>query len=379
MSDNKSVISGEFDRTGRYEAGLKSLAGSLRAAFFVLLIGIIGTLIYFFSGAGYFSVEPQQSVIVLRFGKVIATHDSGGHWYLPYPVNQFIRVQTSQQLLNVDFVPATLASADESGISLEPGRDSFLLTGDANIVHSSWTIAYRVDNAAKYYETLLTPANPVENGKVTPDDEITDFAGMKGSRGPQTFLRNMFRRAVIDVTAASQVGDILYAGQGAYSEEVQKRFTALVHQADCGIKIDSVGLNRIYPPRKTKAAFDAVTAAGNTRSQLYNEAEAYKVQVENDTKASVAEIIAQAETYKKRLVARTDAQEFYFKEILAKYRKYGSSVTMALYTAMLTEVAAQLDGDKFLLGTRGEKKQVRFKLNPEPKKSEKNNTGKEAK
>ena len=31
MSDNKSVISGEFDRTDRYEAGLKSLANSLRA------------------------------------------------------------------------------------------------------------------------------------------------------------------------------------------------------------------------------------------------------------------------------------------------------------------------------------------------------------
>ena len=51
MSDNKSVISGEFDRTDRYEAGLKSLANSLRAAFFILLLGIIGTLIYFFSGA----------------------------------------------------------------------------------------------------------------------------------------------------------------------------------------------------------------------------------------------------------------------------------------------------------------------------------------
>ena len=379
MSDNKSVISGEFDRTGRYEAGLKSLANSLRAAFLVLLLGIIGTLIYFFSGAGYFSVEPQQSVIVLRFGKVVATHDSGGHWYLPFPVNQFIRVQTSQQLLNVDFVPATLASADESGVSLEPGRDSYLLTGDANIVHSSWTVAYRVENAAKYYETLLTPVNPVENGKIVPDDEFTDAVGMKGTRGPQTFLRNLFRRAVIDVTAESLVGDILYAGQGAYSEKVQNRFTKLVNDANCGIKIDNVGLNRIYPPRMTKAAFDAVTAAGNTRSQLYNEAEAYKVEVENDTKASVAEIIANAETYKKRLVSRTEAQEFYFKEIYAKHKAYGSSVTMALYTAALTDVAAKLNGDKFILGSQGEKKQIRFKLNPEPKKSTDKKSGQEEK
>ena len=378
MSDNKSVISGDFDRTGRYEAGLKSLAGSLRTAFMLLLLGIIGTLIYFFSGAGYFSVEPQQSVIVLRFGKVIATHDSGGHWYLPFPVNQFIRVQTSQQLLNVDFVPATLTSGDGEN-SLEPGRDSYLLTGDANIVHSSWTVAYRVENAARYYETLLTPANPVENGKIMPDDEFTDSVGMKGTRGPQTFLRNLFRQAVIDVTAESLVNDILYAGQSAYSEKVQNRFAKLVNDANCGIKIDNVGLNRIYPPRRTKEAFDAVTAAGNTRSQLYNEAEAYKVEVENDTKASVAKIIALAETYKKQLVASTEAREFYFKEIFAKHRAYGPSVTMALYTAALTDVAAKLNQDKFILGSQGEKKQIRFKLNPEPKKSADNKRGQEEK
>ena len=379
MSENKSVISGEFDRTGRYEAGLKSLAGSLRAAFFVLLAGIIGTLIYFFSGAGYFSVEPQQSVIVMRFGKVVACHNSGGYWYLPYPVNKFIRVQTSQQLLDVNFMPANVASAGESGITLEPGRDDFLLTGDANIVHSAWTIAYRVSNAQKYYEKLLTPENPVENGKVMPDDEITDFAGMKGTRGPQTFIKNLFRRAVIDVTAESKVDDILYARQSEYSEKVRNRFSQLLISLDCGIEIDSVTLNRIYPPLKTKGAFDAVTAAVNTRSQLYNEAEAYRVQVESDTNASVAEIVAQANTYKTSLIARIKAQQYYFEEILKKYDSSDSSVIMALYTAMLSDVAGKLDGDKFILGSKRRSKQVRFKFNPEPRKAENKNTPSEEK
>ena len=73
MEENKSVITNEFDRSGRYDAGLKSLAKSLRVAFLLLLIGIIATLIYFVSGAGYFSVEPQQAVIVTRFGKIVGT------------------------------------------------------------------------------------------------------------------------------------------------------------------------------------------------------------------------------------------------------------------------------------------------------------------
>ena len=172
MAENKSVITNEFDRSGRYDAGLKSLAKSLRVAFLLLLIGIIATLIYFVSGAGYFSVEPQEAVIVTRFGRIVGTYTSGGHWFLPFPVNQFIRVKTSQQLLEIDF--AAVESSSVEGASLQPGRDNYIITGDANIVHSSWTVAYRVDNPEKYYLNLLTPQFPVENGKVMPDEEFTD-------------------------------------------------------------------------------------------------------------------------------------------------------------------------------------------------------------
>ena len=365
--ENKSVISGEFDRSGRYDAGLKSLAKSLQLAFLFLLIGIIGTLIYFFSGAGYFSVEPQQAVIVTRFGRIIGTYTSGGHWFLPYPVNQFIRIQTSQQLLEIELAPENNAAGMDG--SLEPGRDNYLLTGDANIVHSSWTIAYRVANPEKYYTTLLTPQMPVENGKVQPDDVFTDADGMKSTRGPVTFLQNLFRQAVINVTASSQVGDILYAGQGAFSEAVLREYRALVEKSDCGIVIESVGLNRIYPPEKTKAAFDEVTAAGNTRSTLRNEAIAYKVNVENETRSDAARIIADAETYKRRVIAKTEAQKEYFLSIYAQYKLSPKTVVMALYTAMLNDVSDKLKDDKFMLGTMGKKKQLRLLLNPELKKS----------
>lgn len=368
MADNHSVISGEFDRSGRYDAGLKSLARSLRLTFLFLLLGIIGTLIYFFSGAGYFSVEPQQAVIVTRFGRITGAYTTGGHWFLPYPVNQFIRIQTSQQLLEIDFAAAVTPGGD--GDSLEPGRDSYLLTGDANIVHSAWTVAYRVANPEKYYTALLTPQFPVENGRITPDEVFTDADGMKGTRGPVTFLRNIFRQSVIEVTGGRPVESILYAGQGAFSEAVQRKFSEAVNAADCGIAVVSVSLNRIYPPAKTKPAFDEVTAAGNTRSALRSEAEAYRVEVENEARSSAAAVIAEAETYRTRVKARTEAEKTYFLRILEQYRRSPGTVPMALYTAMLNDIAgAVVEGDKFLIGTRGSKKQLWMKLNPELRKS----------
>ena len=367
MEENKSVISGEFDRTGRYDAGLKSLAGSLRAAFMLLLIGIIATLVYFFSGAGYFSVEPQQAVIVVRFGKIIKTFTTGGHWYLPYPVNQFVRVQTSQQLLNVDFIPADIPGRQPDA-SLEPGVDNYLMTGDANIVHTSWTVTYRITDPQLYYSNLLTPPNPVENGKVVPDEVFTNAAGMKSSRGPQTLLRNLFTRAAISVTASSQVQDILYAGQSTYSNAVQSEFIRLVAAAQCGVEIDNVSLNRIFPPVKTKAAFDEVTAASNISGKLKSEAEAFRTEMNNNTEAAIKEITSNAAIYRDRLTNKFDAEREYFEKICEAYLRNGKTVPMALYTEMLNEIAKNIQGDRFILGTSGKNKQLWLKLNPEPKK-----------
>ena len=376
MAENKSVITNEFDRSGRYDAGLKSLAKSLRVAFLLLLIGIIATLIYFVSGAGYFSVEPQEAVIVTRFGKIVGTYTSGGHWFMPFPVSQFVRIQTSQQLLNVDFAAASnqMGAAEDS---LEPGRDSYIITGDANIIHSSWTISYRVDNPEKYYLNLLTPQLPVVNGKVSPDDEFTDADGMVGTRGPVTFLRNLFRQAVINVTAKSKVDDILTQGQSKYSEEAQNEFSRLLAQHDCGIVIVNVGLNRIYPPVKTKAAFEEVTAADNASSAMIKEADTYAAIQDNEAAAKSAAIIADAKAYEKKVVARLKAQSEYFNNICGK--NSDGALIMALYTDMLREIGPAITSDKFILGPKGQGKSLWLKLNPEPKKAAAANGAEEGK
>ena len=367
MDSNREINETAFDRSGRYEAGLRSLVKCLRWAFALLLIGIIGTLVYFVSWGGYFSVEPQQAVLVVRFGKIVQTFTTGGHWFLPYPVNKFVRVQTNQQLLNVDFIAPTLSENDAPN-ALTPGKDSYLITGDANIVHTSWTISYRISNPAKYYTVLSTPADPVINGRISGDPEIKDADGFIGTRGPVTFLRNTFRQAAIRATAEFKVDELLAAGQGRYAELTQRHFNQLLAAADCGITVDTVTLNRVYPPAFTKAAFDQVTAASTTQSTLRNEAETYRVSTENETLAQRAEILAAAETYRKQTVAVMKAETTYFESINKEYTASPDTVLMALYTSALTEALQSSFEDKFVLGSSGKgTRKVWFQLNRENK------------
>ena len=362
----KSVINREFDRSGRYEGGLKALVKSLQYAFIILLVAIVAMILYFFTWGGYFSVEPQQAVIVLRFGKFHGAYQDGARWFMPYPVHKFVRVQTNQQQLDVNFLPVEIPG-EEVKQSLTPGRDRYLLTGDANIIHASWQVAYRVVDPRKYYEKLCTPANPVVAGRVLDDDPVTDFNGFISGRGPRTLLTNLFENAVIRVTATEKVDNILFARKLEYKTRVEELFARMVNAADCGVQIENVTLLRAFPPSRTKAAFDEATAAGNASSELRSKALTYRVETENETGAKAAEIIAAARAYKSRIVADMKAETEYFKAINAKYKESPRTVLIALYTAALSEAMQASTEDRFIMGSSNKKRQIRVQLNPEPK------------
>ncbi len=375
--ESKSVIRHEFDRSGQYDSGLKSLVKSLQWAFGFLLVVIIGMLIYFFTAGGYFAVEPQQAVIVLKFGKFQGSFSSGGHWFMPYPVNKFVKVRTNQQSMDVDWLPMdSIMENAQPGQSLEPGRDMYLLTGDANIIHASWRLSYQIYNPAKYYEVLSTPAAPQD-----PDEMITDRDGFVSGRGPETLIRNLFRQAVIQVTAKLKVDEAL-TNHGLYTEEVNRLFGKLITDMDCGIEVKDVLLKRVFPPLRTKEAFDEVAAAGNTKKTLMDQAEEYKVQVANQMLSGKAAILAEAEAYRSNVVSKVKSESLYFNSINEQYKQSPKTVLMTLYTATLADVLQQQDG-KYIIGTaeagNGRHKQVRIKMNPEPKAQPKTDADKEAK
>lgn len=362
MEETKSVIKGEFDRSGQYDAGLKSLVRSLQWAFGFLLVTITGLMIYFLTAGGYFAVEPQHAVIVMQFGRIEGQpYTSGGYWFFPYPVHRWVKIRTNQQSLRVNFLPAERPDGAPPQ-ALVPGADSYLLTGDANIIHSSWRVNYHVANSNTYYTTLATPNDPSSD-----DAPEADVNGFVGSRGPQTLIRNLFRSAVIGVTSELQVDDMLYGKRVEYSDAVQAKFAALLAKANCGVVVDNITLEQVFPPLKTKSAFDEVAAAANTVDSMRSRAEQYAVQAGNEAAGGKTALIASAKTYKELVVSEVRSESTYFRSINTEYLKNPKTVLMTLYTNTLADVLQNLQG-KYILGTTGNGfKQVRIQLNPEPK------------
>jgi membrane protease subunit HflK len=354
-----------------YDAGLKSLVKSLQIVFVFLVFIILVMLIRFLTLEGYFHVKKsQEAVIVLRFGKYVGTFDKGWHWFLPYPVHKFITFKTNRQTLRVNFLPAELPTPPgqpQPGGPLVPGRDSYLITGDANIIHTQWVINYKIANAENYFRNTSWPENPMDNDKI-------EGADIPGTRGPQTMLRCFLRDAVIEVTASMKVDDILTHEKLAYKTEVTKLFRQKIVKMDCGIEIISLDLNNVAPPLSTKAAFTAVTNAGSTAAALIDKAKEYKVREENNVQTKVAQILADATVYKTEVVSQAKADSVYFDSIYEEYKNNPTTVLMALYNNTLSDVLDKID-QKYIIGSRNKGKQeVRIKINPELIKEKKNVT-----
>jgi len=152
--------------------GTRSFVRMLRYLFSALRILIVVVLVGIVFG-GFFDVAEHEHKMVFRFGKLIKkdgqevlTSDKGKlYWSWPYPINKIkaIPAHRSVTITTEQFWPTKAANvirgseAAEApppggpGEGLKPGEAGYLLTGDANIMHTVWSVVYRVTDAKTYY------------------------------------------------------------------------------------------------------------------------------------------------------------------------------------------------------------------------------------
>ena len=353
----------EQQQDSLYDAGKKSLVKSVQIVFIFLIIIIVGMLIRFVTLEGYFDVKKdKEAVIVLRFGKYVNTFEKGSHWFLPYPIHKFITFKTNRQSLKVNFLPIMRPmppGVPQRGFPLAPGRDRYLITGGANIIHTEWVINYQIDNPKAYFENASWP----EKNPMGPD--AIEKGEFSDRRGPQTMLKALLRDAAVKVSASMKVDDILTQKKLAYKVAVEGLMRQNVKEMNCGIYIIKLDLKNVIPPLSTKGAFSAVTNAGTAASSLVDKAKEYKVREENNSYSMVAQILAEAEIYKTVVKSQAKADSIYFDSIYKEYKKNPDTVLMALYNNTLSEVLDKID-QKYIINTSTKGKQeVRIKINPE--------------
>ncbi|MBN1865007.1 MAG: hypothetical protein JW808_08910, partial [Victivallales bacterium] len=89
--------------SGILDAGVGAILSTLRHVFALLSFAIVGLIVWYFIFGGAFTVEEQEKVLVMRFGRLDPKpRDPGWNWTWPYPICEIVRIPVNRQTLVTD-------------------------------------------------------------------------------------------------------------------------------------------------------------------------------------------------------------------------------------------------------------------------------------
>lgn len=258
--------------------------------------------------SGLYQVQPSEEGVVLRFGKYAETTDAGLHYHWPYPVEEVIKVNVTQER------SINLGSSVNRDYRNNAFSESHMLTGDENIVDINLTVVWKIKSAKDYLFSVRSP------------DETVSVAA-------QSVLR--------EIVGQSEMQSIITGDRGKVEDDTKEELQHVLDEFGAGVQIVRVKLQKADPPREVVDAFNEVQRAKADMERFKNEAEAYRNEVLPKARGKAAQILQDAEAYKASIINRSQGDADRFASVYAAY-KNGRMVTVRkMYLETIEDVLSK--------------------------------------
>ena len=288
------------------DAGSKALSDALQSSFWIVKILMAGLVVVFFV-SGFFTVGPQERAVILRFGKPVGEGESalrgpGAHWAWPAPIDKVVKIpfsQVQEARSTIGWFAVTpeqeaTRTLPEPHPTLDPAHDSYVLTGDANIIHVRATLRYRITDPQRFI-----------------------FGFSNGA----SLVTNALNNALCFAAAQFSVDDALTRNQLAFRERIERRIDQLAARQRLGIVVEQVTFSGLIPPRKLEAKFQEVSQAAVRTEGNISAARSYANESLSRARSEAASRIGIAESEGNRLVEAVRSEADFFRKVLPEYRK----------------------------------------------------------
>ena len=296
------------------DAGSQAMAEAMRSSFAIVKFVMI-VMVVLFLASGIFQVGPQEQAVVLRFGKVVgagpqALLGPGLHWAFPYPIDEVVKIPI-RQIQSIQSTVGWFAVTPEQELSgnlpppgptLTPGVDGYAITADRNIIHTSATVYYQVDD----------PKRAIFDFSSGPDSSL-------GMGGVSNAVLNVLNNALLYTAAHYKVDQVLYSEVGEFQDDVQSRVVQLVGEENLGVTIRQCSVHSI-PPRQLQQIFDQVTDARQNQATTLAQAHSYENAATNNADAQSAAIINEARWRASLYFQSVQADAKAFSDLLPNYK-----------------------------------------------------------
>ena len=276
----------DFSKIANMQGSKNNFGGYLKGV--LLLLALI------WLSSGFYQVQPSEQGVILRFGRYVGTTDAGLHYHLPYPIEDVIKVNVTQER------SINLGSAENRDYRNNAFTESHMLTGDENIVDINLTIVWKIKDAKDYLFNMRSPDATV-------------------SVAAQSVLR--------EIVGQSEMQPIITGDRGKVEDDTKDELQHVLDEFGAGIQIVRVKLQKADPPREVVDAFNEVQRAKADMERFKNEAEAYRNEVLPKARGKAAQVLQDAEAYKATMINKAQGEADRFASVYAAY-KSGKEVTI---------------------------------------------------
>lgn len=261
------------------------------------LVALLVVLILLWSS--WFTVQPEETGVVQRFGRVVRTASPGLHFKWPYGI-ETVRLVPTARVLKEEFGFRSLATAPgQRTLYTGPGSqaykaESLMLTGDLNVIDVQWIMQYRIEDPIRFLFQVRDARKTIR--------DITE---------------SVMRRVV-----GNRLGsDVLTVGRVGVSTEVKEEIQLILSAYETGVRLVTVELQDVTPPDSVKPAFNEVNEARQDRERTINQAQEQVNREIPKAGGEAARTIREAEGYAIERVNRARGEATRFQAVLAEYQQ----------------------------------------------------------
>ncbi|NOZ79189.1 MAG: FtsH protease activity modulator HflK [Acidobacteria bacterium] len=287
--------------------GLPGRWGGYTVMVAVVLVAILVT--------GYYQVGPNETGVVLRFGKFLTETGPGPHFKMPFGIDRVFKVRTSYQFKEEFGFRTKKAGIHTQFAKGDYSRESNILTGDLNIAVVTWVVQYRIRDPRAY---------------------LFNVRNVRGT------LRDVSEAAMRTVVGDMSFNEAIKLKRRQIESSVKEKMQHVLDRYGCGVSLFLVQIQDVHPPVPVEDSFDEVNRARQEMDQAINEAYQQYNKVIYRVKGEALQTVKAAAGAKIERVNRAKGDAAYFSKLLVEYRKAPRVTKRRLFLETMRRVLPRL-------------------------------------
>jgi membrane protease subunit HflK len=284
----------------------------------VRLLSLIGLVILgLWLSTGFYTVQPDEQGIVMRFGEYSRTTMPGLNYKLPAPIEKIIKVSVTR--VNQEEIGFRSTSNRRGGAGgKNVPKESQMLTGDENIVDIDLNVQWVITDAKDYLFNVL------------------DMPG-------ENTVKNTAESAVREVIGRTDISSALAEERYRIEQEAKVLLQSILDSYKAGVQIVRLQMLRVEPPPEVLDAYRDVQTAKADKERAINQAYAYKNEVLPRARGEAEKLIQEAEGYRRRVIAEAEGEAQRFNSVYNEYRKAKDVTKKRMYLETLESILEGMD------------------------------------